>query len=267
MVDYSKWDKLELDSDDSDDGGGGNASSYPANGAAPRVTRLQGPSSVTIENAGHEPVLSIHGATTSNQTTAANQAAPSRAAASTTRATQALTKNGAREVTFAWAQDERHVHIHLFLPAGARAKDVAVSLSPNGELRVRYCSKSLCCRKLAGDVWGAAPRQPAPLASSKKNEDQDLDMDWELQDLPPSMRPENDEFARCVSISLTKFTGSNLLRTIWWSRAFEGGDEKDVDLNEIAQSTGSGGGQAFAKAWREAQDAFRAKVKADRDNE
>lgn len=281
MVDYSKWDKLELDDSDSESDLG---DSY-GNPSGPRVTRLETPSAVTFGGSSAEPTLRVQASETNaaplehhsgdaNERTLLTSNAVSKptqgalvsskmsAAKLVDTSVDKFVKNGRQEEKFAWSQSEREVVVHVFVAKSAKAKDIKVKLLPSGELIVKFGSCEILHRKLAEDVWGAVVRHkagqiPASRRQSEANEE-DNEMEWELQDLPSTLQPSADE-TRCVSITLTKYILSDMLRTVWWRRVFEDGAENDVDVTGLQSA--NHGGAAFQQAWAEAQAAFREKIR------
>jgi len=163
-----------------------------------------------------------------------------------------FTRNGAKEDTFLWSQDEKEVIIDVFVPETIQAKNLSVRLKPDGVLEIASkCGLVNFNRKLANDVWGAVFKYPRPLGISSEMQEE-MEIMWELRNVPEALRP-TKELSKSASLTLKKHLPSELVRTIWWERAFDGGNESSINVSALKSSTN------FEESWAEAQRKFRDK--------
>eukprot|EP00937_MAST-01D_sp_MAST-1D-sp2_P005333 g5333.t1 len=237
MVDYSKWDNLQVsdsEEDIDDDGGSG-----------PNFTRLAEPSAVTIGPGGISRVAAQGDAAPRQSVSELATAAPLAAAAPAAPHRHGqddasrLTRNGSTRDGCAWCQDREFVVLHVLLPARTRAKQVAVTLRDN-MLVVRCGGEAVLEGRLAGQVCAESDDGGAGV-------DADEGVEWELVDDGARWLArvlgrgggggggggeggsEGDAGAAPRLCRITLKKRSAIPGTVqWWSRAFEGDSEIDV---------------------------------------
>ena len=119
MVDYSKWDALEVSDDDADIG----------TAAPPLARRLDQPSSVTIGPTGPPEVHAKTATPPAAPRVAHGGVAAVRRPSTASQVESSLTHNGGFRPSCAWRQDRTDVVIHAMVPAGTRARQVAVTVT------------------------------------------------------------------------------------------------------------------------------------------
>jgi len=232
MVDYSRWDALEVSDDEDDD-----------RRARPQVTKLEGPTTIEL---GHgrprkaAPVPAPPRIVEVAEAPAAPPAAPPAAAAPAVDAASPeehvarITANGGRANEYFWSQTKATVTAHFLVPAGTRARDVRLSVGEEGEVAVR--------------VGGQAAVEGRLRHRVKAPED-DLELDWELVDLPGLD-------SRLVRVTVDKEAPQGV--ALWWDSLLQGGPTIDVGS---LQGRDAAGQRSFAEAWEEAHRIFQEKVK------
>lgn len=278
MVDYSKWDKLEVSDDEED---------------APRrptVTKLDSASRVTIPAArdsdGRAEVTVIpesedaedqieDAMTTEDYFASFEEKAPKAAfvggpvgSAPAAPSKPDWTRNGYRAATHTFCQSVDEVSICVLVPLGSKAKDVAVQLSKSGNLTVKLSGASVFSKQLAHEVHGMdRTALTAQIATSSHDSDGERDdgedWDWELLDF--------DDSNRIVRITLKKRPPAGL--RAWWRKAFVD-DTMEVDVSSIPDRQVVGGVDAstgkkptMAEVWEQAHEAFRRKMAAHKPTE
>lgn len=275
MVDYSKWDKLDVsDSDDED------ARRF----AKPTVTKLDSRSSVTIPAAGSTAAAQHQitavpdredrdeewddtGAGEDYYDSYEDRKPPewfSRSSGASVSAGPVVakpdwTRNGYRTLTHMFCQGAEEVTITVNVPIGTKAKDVQVDVSKSGELSVGICGVQHFIKQLAHEVEGMdRSASTAVLASSKEDDaEDDPDIDWEMLDF---------EDNRLVRITLKKRPPAGL--RVWWRKAFID-DPHEVDISGISDRGVVGGVDAatgrkmtMQEVWEAAHVEFRKRIAA-----
>ena len=248
MVDYSKWDNLEVSSDEE---AGGSTS--------PQVTRLAQPSSVTFGGP-RAQALSV--------TTASQQRR-----STTTTPVKELTANGTRCDKYLWAQSGDEIILSVFLPRTAKARNVNLALSRSGNVRVEYQNAMVLDEQLVRDVWGAPEaRATAMKMVGKMEEDVKMahaqllgvseeeivakEMEWIVEDAPKEIHD-----GRLLIVRLKKLPPSREIKEEWWSKLFVS-EEKEVDTAAIPGRKPGGNAEKFQAAWEEAHTEFVRRRKA-----
>uniref|UniRef100_A0A7S4B6S4 CS domain-containing protein n=1 Tax=Chrysotila carterae TaxID=13221 RepID=A0A7S4B6S4_CHRCT len=163
-----------------------------------------------------------------------------------------LTRNGSDCGSHLWKQTEKDVEISVRLPAGTRAKDLTVQVTPastEGRQRLLVTRTS--------QPTGESQRQKATLfdkamAYPVEQPDDAVDLSWEVTDLEPRGG------CRALRVALTKEVVHGVV--VWWARAFDG----DPELNtlEFPDRKHASRVQANKDVWDQAQQMFRDSVAA-----
>mmetsp|Transcript_20011 Transcript_20011/g.37204 ORF Transcript_20011/g.37204 Transcript_20011/m.37204 type:complete len:332 (-) Transcript_20011:803-1798(-) len=177
--------------------------------------------------------------------------------------TSKWTQNGGIHESFLWSQNAAEIIIRVPIHKDTNAKAVTVQLKPKESgLIVSTGNTVLLSRTLWDDVWGAVNKRPKRLGGEDTTElEEAKEMDWELEDLPETLyRKASDGrlLTRCVLITLHKYINNDMVKTIWWERAFQGGEEPSLDTSKFRENESS---SSFKQAWEEAHEAFRAKTR------
>lgn len=252
MVDYSKWDQLDVSSDEEEER------------REPRVTRFDQPRQITIGGCAepHEPKAKT-------PTTAASQPGNALDVAIATR-------NGGLGDTYLWSQTGSEVMAHIFIERLAvRGRDVTVAITPDGKPHESPEEPGLpdvawraCGRRLTISV-----RTKDPNARPVTVVDGDLQYPvltddayilWELKtydglrnDSGSSQKPfpfPRDKPFRTLVLTLTKsvpIAGA----VIWWEALFRGGPT--IDVAAIPDRRHQKDTASFQEAWNAASRAFR----------
>ena len=164
---------------------------------------------------------------------------------------ETLSLNGSDNGLFMWSQTADDVIIRVRCDPGTRARDVNVTLSATGQLKVCIKSIVVVCATLLHRVWD---ENKLPFASEE--ETLNKAMSWEVEDL-------SHENKRCVVIHLAKRPPHEGIK-IWWKRVFNEGDEKEVDVTKIG-SRNKAASEAAQKVWKEAHEIFLANRARERE--
>jgi len=216
MVDYSKWSQMDYGSSDEDTG--------PS-----VVTTLDQPSRVTF-GGGKVTIASQSHDTGPNVATPLDIVSPVAMPSENVVERVNDISVDSNQQLFLWKQNATNVEIFIPVSSVTRAKDVLVELQPSGFLKVSTKSKEgiyICMidRRLYLDVYGAIHTVPMPISGISEKEAEDKEMEWELV---------LHGGQKTINITLTKFVPyADLIRTMWWKRAFQGGDEQDVDTKQL----------------------------------
>jgi len=238
LTDYSKWDQMAIsDSEEEDEDDemmeefdvSSEPAAAPVDRRKPRVTKLQGPTTVTIGGRDDPP------STASGAKKEAKEAAPNLASLQ-----QRWTENGARVGDrYMWSQTKSECLLSILVPAGTKAKDVLLALhEPSDE----------SCQTQRLEVTAASGQQiiNSPLAYAvEKNDDEDEGLDWELKDFEPGCRVLQLAFVKKVPPTVV----------LWWARVFEG--EEGIETKTL---TGRSFNQDHQAVWEQAHAMFKKKV-------
>lgn len=158
--------------------------------------------------------------------------------------------------TLMWSQSREEVILSVVVPAGTKAKDVAVRCtSTNIEVAcmTKQSANSVVVAKcLLSDRW-THPVDPEP----KDDDDDDAQFgDWEVCDWEGVGGKEGERVVR-VTVQ-KKNIGGSLVH--WWKKGTEGGTGIDVSAITARKP---GAADASSKIWNEATAAFKKRV-ADR---
>lgn len=259
MVDYSKWDHLDISDDEEDDGMISSDSGYDdlpdeqfvegvqrGGRSNSSVTKLTPGTSVTFGQ-GKIQYGKEHQQGTSTTTTKEDIKKEEKKSQEKSQndAYKKFTRNGGGDdsqgSSHIWGQTREEVQICVFVPAGARGKDVKVDVKPviggSPHLRVSYLGKALVDDDLAHPV--------------DTSEDALIGC-YTLEDY--------DSTRRVVRVELKKSTiGTSVF---WWDRALAA-DAKipqdaivDIDKSGKAEENR----RKWQEAWEEAHKEFRKQV-------
>jgi hypothetical protein len=247
MVDYSKWDKF-VDSDEEE----GDVLDYRS--LPPNVTAFNESQRVTIGPQGyfHEPQNS--GMPPDSELNAMTKPldAPSLTKGPTvkqpkkTSGAEDWSKDGAMLDGYAWSQDKENAVLRIFLPENTKAKNIAVEISEDKQLESTLPKLSIKESSSGKTLFSGTFAYPIEM---EEGEGMDA-VDWELV---------SEEGRRIMKMALRK----KLLIAncyMYWKKAFQSEDEIDTRAIENKVSN-------FGKAWDEAHEMFRQKVREDIDRE
>jgi len=249
ITDYSKWDKMVISDDEEeeeeydeemlDEVDVSEPLGPPIHGR-PRVTKLEGPTSITI--GGLEDGGKIKPETDSSKESAFVPAKAKKQTASLdlTAVEAGMTKNGGRVGdSYMFSQTKTEVLFNVIVPAGTKAKDVKVKLhAPSAS------NPSSHNQRLDVSVTGDANISGMLAYGVEVEEGEDLD--WELMDFEPAGR-------RVVQLTLVKKVPGMVV--LWWSRIFEG--DQEIDTKTIVDRKFNQDHQAV---WQEAHAMFQKKI-------
>lgn len=244
MVDYSKWDKMDV-SDSEDEK------------PEPEVQSFDRPQTVTLgpEGASFSPQEGEHGRTAMQRT--ASSASSSKRSRGTdapsggdsaameveaeqgalqpidaAQADKAAANGGVVGERYVWSQSPEEVQVHVLVPEGTLAKEVTVEVSEHRlSVRRQGCGAPL----LAGD-W------EFPIAPEEI-------LDWEVTGLCGH---------RAVRVAVRKKPAPMDGMRVWWASLLKG--EPGIDVSKIGGRLNKDPG-AFGKAWEEAHARFKERIK------
>jgi len=236
-IDYSKWDAIDCSDDEEDE------EDFAT--AAPRVTRLDGGSAVTIQGLND----AANGAVTMNDSASDMQVdeqeeedemeEPSTAITMQHRNTSALSNdmlsmNGGRTGCGAfWSQDKASCIVSVIMAAGTRARDVKVVL---GKKRILVSGKG-------GEVALDGELAHDIIETSEP-------LEWELKDLAA-----DPEKRRLCCVTMIKKAPEVV--TLWWPRVLT--TDQKIDTTQIQGREKSKAGEGRS-VWEEAHKMFKDKV-------
>lgn len=232
MVDYSKWDKLEISSDEEEEESTG-----------PSVFRVGEGESVTLPGRN----VTINGPKKEEPKAKATPTVPAVEASASGIAGAfwaKATRNGLRTEEYAWSQTPSEVVLRLFVPATATSKQVKLSVdADSGNFRAHLADKLLLDKILYSEI---------------QQLDEDIGVDWELIDCP-------DDEQRLLTCTLTK-KPSTIGSTLWWRSAFKG--DPQVDPTKLADRSAKDieRAQKFLENFNEATRMFKEKMASRPDN-
>eukprot|EP00049_Salpingoeca_infusionum_P019588 m.362557 g.362557 ORF g.362557 m.362557 type:complete len:238 (-) comp20629_c0_seq1:352-1065(-) len=223
-IDYSKWDKLEVSSDEEGD----------AQRTEPAVYKVEGDSitipgrNVTLHTRSQEKQ-----ATSVVDTSSADTSVSSAALATKTQ--RKRTENGAELEAYSWSQTESTITVSFVVDPSAKAGDVALDIASSGVVNVAVKEWSF-----EGELYG-------PIGELEAEED----LDWTLI---------TEDGKRWLRIELPKRDlGAGVL---WWRCAFKGHPEIDVNTTLGTRSASrKKNAQAFADSWAKAHEMFLERAK------
>eukprot|EP01006_Ploeotia_vitrea_P000503 TRINITY_DN103163_c0_g1_i1.p1 TRINITY_DN103163_c0_g1~~TRINITY_DN103163_c0_g1_i1.p1 ORF type:complete len:257 (+),score=47.07 TRINITY_DN103163_c0_g1_i1:27-797(+) len=227
MVDYSKWDNLEVSSSEDEEPN-----------PPPRVTKLTPGSSITIGNSG--PTI---------QSAAKSSECPQPVKKETVQSStfewpSSWYKNGVHWTSMAWCQNLEEAVVSVIVPAKTRAKEISPTFQPKHlTVMIKGAPDALLDKELQYNI---------------EVDEDTLDGCWELLDLPsdPSGR-------RVVRLTLKKglvATGlAGHIKGLWWDRLFEGDEKIDTSKFEERQNKAKVQ-QQWQESWAEAHKMFKEKI-------
>jgi len=241
MVDYSKWDKLEeSDSDSSDD-----------DEMSPEVQKFDQPQQVTWGPNGVEltpqepktpqdPTMQLTKPDSAQAMDISDERGSSSQRSSTSHPLHwdanslgpAVANGGIVGERYVWSQTAEEVQVHVIVPSTTAAKAVAIKVTEN----------RLCLKEQHGTVQWLAGEWEFPIFPEE-------DVDWEVKELCGR---------RVVRILVRKKPPVMGGLRVWWSRVLKG--EPQIDVAKI-EGRSQKDPHAFEKAWKEAHEQFREKIK------
>ena len=239
VINYSKWDNLEVSSDEEEGAGPVVHRLDPSSGEELRYGNL----TVRSKSTEAEVVGSKEGNPSSTTRVEAKVAEESGSSSERTSGAglDLLCKNGARCEGYLWSQDRGTCTVSVLLPSGARAKDVSVHLLDRG---TEFGTK--CARKLLVEHSASGTRVEGRLRHPCGCDDDDLVSHWEIRDLRGSA-----DGARVLAVELRKLApAQGVVR--WWRTLFEDKGEAEVDVGAIEERGEARGGGSFAEVWETA---------------
>lgn len=242
MVDYSKWDHIDVSDDEEDDmlnGDSGYDDFLPDEEFVEGVQKGGNNSSVTKLTPGTSVTFGNGKVQYGKQSQSQPQPQPQQVkeqekidkASEDNKAYKKFTRNGGgdQSSTHIWGQTREEVHICVFVPSGARGKDVKVDVKPaiggNPHLKVCYLGKALVDEDLAHPV--------------DTSEDALIGC-YTLEDY--------DSTRRVVKVELKKSTiGTSVF---WWDKALA--TDAKIPHDAIVDIDKSGAAEENRRKWQEA---------------
>lgn len=231
MVDYSKWDNIDVSDDDEDDTG-------------PALYRVNEGESFTVpgrnvtispmpkEERKPQKQPALEGSSSSSSALVRQSVSPAALKAK-------MTRNGGETADYLWSQDVDSISLAFKVPPSTAAKTVRVSIQGTDCLQIHI-----------SDTLFFEGHVPTPLDDTFILED----VDWELKDMFF-----DGGSCRRLLVELRKKQMSGIVT--WWRSAFKGhpeiSEEQLVDRSAKQQSNS----RSFFSALQEAQEMFREKVK------
>ena len=224
MVDYSRFDNIDVSSDDDDDDAG--------------VTRFDAPHSVTFGGGQAAPIARTElpsDQPANSDINTAKQAGGSGLQSNADKRAQ-WTRNGGSsdDGVLLWSQSADGVELRVCLPLTTRARQVSVAVDE---------------KHVAVTCDGA--RFDVPLSNSVDASDDAVMGAWQLHD---DIVVDDNDTAKCrwLCVSLRKQSPVPGTR-VWWNRLRP--DDSPIDENAVVDR--QGGQASFANVWEEAHKEFR----------
>lgn len=241
MVDYSKWDHIDV-SDDSDEDEGR---------TFPKVTKFEKPGSIKISKEGVSFAESLPLTTKQSNINTSS---------SIVHNDSLLWRNGSKLEKFVWSQTQTEVTVRFNVPADLAAKNIKIKFTDTKTLHITEINSK------AGSPYNFNGRFQYYIRSGDSlDSDTDEYSDWEILTIQDQ---------RYIVITLQKVSviaGA----VFWWDRVFEG--DPAIDVTTIADRRGQrpqGGQETLSSAdtshsnvWEEAHKMFREKVASQQPRE
>jgi len=258
-LDYSRWDKIDIssDEDEEDDGEEEEERAESEAAACPSPAAGSGPVAVfdadahdvdaldPEEEAQLRQLMSQPGVAAPPPPQPAKQALPTAEAVLQER-TASLSRNGAAREGHLWRQTESEVELALLLPPATRAKDLRPELRPSPEPAA--AASVLVHRSGAG----AAPLLEVQLAYPVELPDEEDELAWEVTDY----EPDSLGGRRALRITLRKRALPGVV--VWWTRALA--TEAEIDPLSIPGRRRAAKAEGMQSVWEQAQAMFKQKV-------
>eukprot|EP00035_Acanthoeca_spectabilis_P025854 m.460148 g.460148 ORF g.460148 m.460148 type:complete len:245 (+) comp21950_c0_seq1:221-955(+) len=236
MVDYSRFDKIDVSSDEDEDERG-----------PPGVYRVGDGESVTIPGRNVQITNTQGSAAAKGPATAVRKVPDGKRgqAAAALPPPAPHTLNGGTADGYLWAQDPTTVTLHAFVPTPTKAS----------ELSIRVTATTLTIGRNDGDAvligeWYGDVEPP----------EDETDLDWEMA----SATTATNAAQRCVRVTVNKVSAVRGV-VAWWKAALKGGTEIDIDTIP-GRAKMAHKNRQFREAFAEAQAMFAAKMK-DREDD
>jgi len=232
-VDYSKWDNLNVsDSEDEENDEEDMAMALEdpqevGHPQKPRVTKLEGPTSVTIGAHGER----------ANHTKPPGSSSGAEPGTSGVDLEAQMTRNGSREGDrYMWSQTKEECLLSVIVPPGTKARDISIKFTncdfkTHGTLEVGVAGSPILTGTLGYGI----------------DKEEGDDIEWEIKDFEPEGR-------RVVQLTFVKKVPERVV--VWWSRVLA--EDAKIDTTTIADRDFNTG---HHDAWKEAHAAFQAKMK------
>ena len=253
-LDYSKWDSLEVDeseeeAEDMDDESELAPRAVPS---APDELAADAREEDALDPDELEQLRRAHGVREFEPHPLAAAPAPAAAAPSASDRFDALraklTRNGAERGAYLWRQTETEVELSILLPAGTRARELAIRLTRGGGADAAEAAdarQALTIRRRGDFLFEgtlAYPVEPGEYPAD------DSELIWEVTDYEMGSAGR-----RALRLSLSKVGVHGVV--VWWARAMLGEPELDtLSLPDRKRAPKANEAQAV---WEEAQRMFR----------
>mmetsp|Transcript_35482 Transcript_35482/g.68001 ORF Transcript_35482/g.68001 Transcript_35482/m.68001 type:complete len:299 (-) Transcript_35482:247-1143(-) len=223
VVDYSKWDALEVSSDEEE--------------GSPSRSEMETQDFMKEKPEDSQMVAEMKINPTKREATTASRSEES---------LQKLTKNGSSTDRYHWSQTKDEVTVHIPVPRDIRSRDLRVDVK---EKRIKvYVSATPNTAILEGTMY----LQVA----------EDEIGDWEVLDWPEGSSPELLQSFRRLTITFRKVILVNGMDftpgegvVVWWKSFLEG--DPTIDTTKITERKGM---NQMQQTWKEAQEMFKNKV-------
>ena len=248
VIDYSKWDKLEVSSSSDDEDGA------PIPSSAPRVHRLDRDAGEELQvgnirvRSSAPPSGGDRGSAKASTSDADGARSVGGGARAGTVDAASLSHNGASFPSYRWSQSSDHCVLSVLVPAGSRAADVEVVVGDRGMHHGAPCAKCVHVNHTpSGVAIGGALAYPC------RAEEDDLIAHWELKDVDEGASAGG---SRAIQVTLRKLSPAPNI-TVWWKRLFES-ETSEVDVSSFRERRNPG---SFAEAFRQAEEQFKRNIR------
>ncbi|KAF4669793.1 hypothetical protein FOZ61_002999 [Perkinsus olseni] len=239
VLDYSKWDNLDLSSSSSSERGEDDDDMYIE--GEPPVSTTTGPGGLQVRS--YDKPVSVTLGQGKKSAESSSQSSKPRGAAqdhSGDYTNGVYIRNGSKCDKYYWSQTKDSITISVIVPKHTKGKDIkAITVERDNELRV----------DLAGDDSYFSGHLEFPV----KMDDPEDDISWEMKDV-------TDGCHRVVEISLRKTAPLLPGLVMWWSDAIKDGGAA-VDVTALPDRRKASNAKQVQEAWNEALEAFKEKRK------
>ncbi|KAJ1609273.1 Low complexity protein [Cryptosporidium canis] len=231
-IDYSKWDKLEVSSDEESG----------KLGSGCRVTRFESPQSITIGGGGE-----------GGESVVANSSLPAEAKTESGYVSRERAISledyvlGGRSVSgrdYYWSQADDSLALLLEIGQEMQNKDFVVTVTEDN-ITIRYRSETVLSEEFEYGV-----------------NDDDGTVFWSIKEVEVPNKTDNSKtMKRMLALELEKKKLDASIR-LWWKRIFKGGIETDITKSgRFSSSKMEERNKRFIQAWEEAHSEFKSRIK------